>query len=214
MHRVRIFGRKTTTTRGPLPLADAPLGELIQAECRGRGLSPAELATAQEEAEAAFPLDLCELLSETLPSGDGFPDWRHRPGEEMGAWRERLIADFYFDVVNNGFWHSDWGVRPDDPNDTRDVIEDQLARVPVLIPIYIHRAIPNEPLKPGNPVFSVWQAVDMIIYGGDLRRYLLHEFHEVPDAAGPDRPIRFWTDMLDAYVDGAAWFNQDHQLPE
>ena len=214
MMGVRIFRRKTTVTPSPLPTADASLGELIPAECRGPGLSPAELAAAQEEAEASFPPDLCELLSQALPTGDGFPDWRYRPKEVMGVWRERLIADFHFDVINNGFWRPDWGERPDDPDDARGVVADQLARVPALIPIFIHRAIPNEPLEPGNPVFSVWQAVDMIVYGADLRRYLMHEFHDVPDPADPDRSIRFWTEMLDAYVDGAAWFNQDHELPE
>ena len=170
MMGVRIFRRKTTVTPSPLPTADASLGELIPAECRGPGLSPAELAAAQEEAEASFPPDLCELLSQALPTGDGFPDWRYRPKEVMGVWRERLIADFHFDVINNGFWRPDWGERPDDPDDARGVVADQLARVPALIPIFIHRAIPNEPLEPGNPVFSVWQAVDMIVYGGKSSR--------------------------------------------
>lgn len=195
------------------PPADASLGDLLPAECRGPGLTTAELAAAQEQAEAAFPPDLCELLTETLPTGDGFPDWRGHPGEAMKAWRERLIADFHFDVLENGFWRAEWGRRPENPYESRAVVAEQLARVPALIPVFIHRAIPNEPLEPGNPVFSVWQAVDMIVYGADLRRYLLHEFHDASDAPGPARPIRFWTDMLDAYIDGAVWFNQDHSLP-
>ena len=68
---------------------------------------------------------------------------------------------------------------------------------PALIPIYAHRAIPNEPLEAGNPVFSVWQAVDTIVYGADLADYLRREFSRVPGEADEGRPIRFWTDLLD-----------------
>ena len=47
------------------------LAGLIPKEFRGPGLSEVELAVAQEEAEAAFPPDLCELLTETLLAGRG-----------------------------------------------------------------------------------------------------------------------------------------------
>ena len=70
--------------------------DLDDIACTIQTASPAEFAAAQEEAEAAFPPDLCELLSETLPTGDGFPDWRHLPRQAMAAWRARLIADFHF----------------------------------------------------------------------------------------------------------------------
>ena len=60
-------------------------------------------------------------------------------------------------VVNNEFWLPEWGEQPDGPNESRLVVAQQLADAPTLIPIYAHRAIPNEPLEQGNPVFSVWQ---------------------------------------------------------
>jgi hypothetical protein len=203
------------------------LADLIPKKFRSPGLSEAELAVAQEEAEAAFPPDLCELLTATLPSGPGFPDWRHQPRQEMSEWREWLIRHFHFDVVNSEFWLPEWGEQPDDPDESRIVVAQQLADAPTLIPIYVHRAIPNEPLEQGNPVFSVMQAVDMIVYGVDLADYLRHEFsyesfgHRIrfwtqylrhpslrrelrqqkqtgETPRGLGRPIRFWTYMLDA----------------
>jgi hypothetical protein len=80
------------------------IADLIPRRFRGPGLAEAELAAAQEQAEAAFPPDLCELLRATLPTGDGFPDWRHQPQEEMSTWREGLIDSIHFDVINNEFW--------------------------------------------------------------------------------------------------------------
>ena len=172
------------------------LGELIPDEFQGAGLTAAELAIAQEEAEAAFPLDLCELLTDTLPSGPKFPDWRGHARQAMQAWRNRLVDDFHFDVMNNAFWLEAWGPRPDDPNESRAVVVERLAQAPDLIPIYAHRGIPNEPLEPGNPVFSVWQT-DIIVYGADLADYLVREFHEsTPRSDALPRPIRFWTEML------------------
>jgi hypothetical protein len=44
-----------------------------------------------------------------------------------------------------------------------------------LIPIYGHRYLVGEPCCAGNPVLSVHQS-DIIVYGRDLREYLLREF--------------------------------------
>jgi hypothetical protein len=90
-----------------------------------------------------------------------------------------------------------------------------LDDAPRLIPIYAHRAVPNEPLEAGNPVFSVMQ-MDIIIYGNDLEQYLHNEFglpplhdetgrllvdeeggllHEkAKRREGLPREIRFWKD--------------------
>jgi hypothetical protein len=140
------------------------------------------------------------MLTATLPTGPDFPDWRNRPREVMEEWRTTLIDGFVFDVVNNDFWPRTWGSRPDDPAELREIVTERLAEAPALIPIYAHRAIPNEPLEAGNPVFSVWQT-DIIIYGDDLADYLRHEFHGAsPRAELPERTIRFWTAMLDEGV--------------
>lgn len=174
-------------------------GELLPREFRGAGLSGAELEVAQEQAGEPFPADLCELLRETLPLGPGFPDWRHAPGPTMQDWRERLVATIHFDVVHNGFWLPEWESRPEDPDESREVLAAHLAAAPAMIPIYAHRAIPNEPLDADNPVFSIYQT-DIIVYGRDLADYLVAEFdraHHQPIRKLSDiRSIHFWTRML------------------
>lgn len=173
------------------------LSDLVPKESRGQGLSDSELATAQVEAGVAFPPDLCELLTDTLPSGPKFPDWRNRPRDAMDTWRARLVDGIHFDVLNNDFWPSTWPARPDGPAESRELVAQRLAEVPALIPIYSHRAIPHEPLETGNPIFSVMQT-DIIVYGNDLVDYLRHEFHGGSYTELATRPIRFWTAMLDA----------------
>ncbi len=175
--------------------------ELLFPENRGPGLSESELSRAQAEAEVTFPPDLCELLTATLPTGKGFPDWRSDARRVMEEWRENLVRSFLSDLEKNEFWPAAWGELPADANDARPVIAEKLAEVPALIPIYMHRAIPNEPLERGNPVFSFYQPVDTIVYGVDLEDYLRREF--ATSAAGRarplsslGRPIRFWTDLL------------------
>jgi hypothetical protein len=190
------------------------LADLIPEEHRGVALSEVELATAQDEAEAIFPPDLCELLTTTLPTGPELPDWRHRPGEEMRAWRQRIVDGFHFDVIYNGFWLPDWGERPDDPHESRSLVAERLAEVPQLIRIAGHRGIPNEPLASDNPVFSVMQT-DIVVYGINLADYLVNEFHrdelqelldesqrdefqrDEPQPVDRERTIRFWSDLQD-----------------
>jgi hypothetical protein len=147
--------------------------DLVPGKFRGAGLSGAELDIAHEQAGAAFPPDLSELLQETLPVGSRFPDWRHARAT-MQAWRERLVDTIHFDVLHNGFWLPEWGPRPERPEESREAVAAHLAAAPAMIPIYAHRAIPNEPLAAGNPVFSIYQT-DIVVYGRDLADYLVAE---------------------------------------
>ena len=55
----------------------------------------------------------------------------------------------------------------------------------------------TEPVRAGNPVFSVYQT-DIIYYGGDLLSYFACEFHGVAKWHTPPldvRPIRFWSEL-------------------
>jgi hypothetical protein len=160
-------------------------------------MSPDELASAQEACGVAFPPDLCDLLAETLPTGRQFPDWRTRARESFESFRATLIAGIHFDVLHNDFWLTSWGEQPTDAAESLAVVTEQVYQAPALIPIYSHRAIPNEPEERGNPVFSLVQT-DIMTYGHDLDDYLRHEFHLSPrvDQAEPRRAIRFWTQML------------------
>jgi hypothetical protein len=180
------------------------LADLVPEEYRAAGLTLAELDAVQEQTGTAFPPDLCELLMATLPTGRGFPDWRTRARETLAAFREQLIDGIEFDAVHNDVWVASWGDRPTNSDEVREVISQQVRDAPVLIPLYSHRALPNEPLEPGNPIFSVHQT-DVIVYGSDLGDYLLQEFHpgrakraaRRPRMLSEIREIRFWTQLLD-----------------
>ena len=177
-------------------------GDLIPRRYGRKGLSNTELASAQEQTETVFPDDLCELLTTTLPTGKAFPDWRHHPRWAMEEWREWVVDGFQFSLEHDDYWPPEWGERPTEPNDVRTAVARFLADAPAMIPIFAHRAIPNEPSDAGNPVFSI-MGTDIIIYGNDLGDYLVREFrrHQVleEELAPNRRRIRFWTDVLDYY---------------
>ena len=170
--------------------------KVVPRKYRTAGLSALELAVAQEQAEAVFPDDLCELLATTLPAGDGFPDWRGQPGKAMQEWRERLVGTIHFDVLHNSFWLDEWGALPDDASESRQIVTEALREAPALIPIYAHRAIPNDPVAAGNPVFSVYQT-DIILYGANLTEYLANEFKHRHNLSPDSRTIRFWSHLVD-----------------
>lgn len=175
------------------------LADRIPDRNRGPGLSPAELDAAQAETETLFPPDLCALLTETLPTGRQFPDWRNAPKESLSAFREQLIDGIEFDVVHNDVWLESWGEQPSDSTERKMLVTELVLEAPVLIPIYSHRGIPNEPLETGNPVFSIVQT-DIIVYGPNLADYLRAEFgpNRLRDLSTPLRAIRFWSELVDA----------------
>jgi len=192
------------------------LADYIPAENRSPGLTASELERAQEEAGVAFPPDLAEFLMDCLPVGSTlargprlFPDWRNNAAATMRGWRNILLEGSVFDV-EHGLWVEEWGAKPDDPQEARARVAEILDDAPRLIPIFMHRAIPNEPLEAGNPVFSVMQ-FDIIVYGNNLEQYLHNEFvgHPGPpdfDTSkirrdGPVREIRFWTRAMDFWDD-------------
>ena len=160
------------------------------------GLSDSEVNRVEAEFSFRFPEDLHDFLQAGLPVGKGFPNWRHESADSI---RERLanpLEGVLFDVEHNGFWLDEWGHRPDTLADAQSIVRRLVASAPTLIPIYMHRMMPDRPQLPGNPVFSVHQT-DIIYYGADLRDYLLHEFLADEDVCAwpvPDsvRKIDFW----------------------
>ncbi|HEV8326536.1 MAG TPA: SMI1/KNR4 family protein [Nitrospiraceae bacterium] len=162
-----------------------------------RGLTDSELQDAESEIGSAIPADLREFLSQGLPTGEKFPDWRQ---PRSVALREQLDWPFEgitFDITNNSFWLEEWGPRPDELRDAIATARRFVSAAPRLIPIFAHRYIPAEPCVSGNPIFSVYQP-DIIYYGVDLANYLRCEFRPsaVDNAAWHEpREIRFWSSL-------------------
>jgi hypothetical protein len=124
-----------------------------------------------------------------------------------------------FDVEHNGFWLDEWGQRPRSLAEALRAADALVSAAPRLVPVYMHRMMPDEPHMPGNPVFSVHQT-DIIHYGFDLGDYLRLEFG-LPGREpwpGQVRPIRFWD--LDRFQEvrwgpdgGCVFDNSRGQLP-
>jgi len=177
--------------------ADALLSALARTIAIAPGLSDDELHEAERTFSIRFPPDLRLFLSRGLPAGDRFPDWRARDAtiDERLRWPEEGIL---FDV-DQGLWPAALGQKPADAAQARAQASAAVRAAPRLIPVFSHRYLPAEPLRAGNPVFSVYQS-DIIRYGDDLTSYLQHEFgFRLPREPDPDsgRRIRFWDDIVD-----------------
>jgi hypothetical protein len=166
-----------------------------------------------------FPPDLREFLQTALPRGPQFPDWRSGDEAELRDWLDLPRQGVLFDVEHNEFWLEEWGPRPSSLGEALRVAGELVAAAPQLIPIYMHRMMPDEPHLPGNPVFSVHQT-DIIHYGFDLADYLRNEFHLPGGEPCQEqvRPIRFWDlDQFQAVrwgPDGSCAFDKSGgQLP-
>jgi len=86
-----------------------------------------------------------------------------------------ILEGLEFDVEHNDLWLESWGEKPESLNAQKDSLRSAVSQAPKLVPILSHRYLVAEPPLPGNPVLSVYQS-DIIVYGDDLRSYLLNEF--------------------------------------
>jgi hypothetical protein len=158
------------------------------------------------------------FLRTALPQGERFPDWSLGKESALREWLDLPRQGIVLDIEYNGFWLEEWGPRPQSLAEAKRAASELVGSAPKLIPIFIHRMMPDEPHLPGNPVFSVHQT-DIIHYGFDLADYLRNEFHLPGREPWPEkvRRIRFWD--LDRFqevrwADGACVFdNSKGQLP-
>jgi len=160
------------------------------------GLSDIEIRAVEGRFRFTFPPDLSGLLQFMVPIGKHFPNWRGDP-DELQKYFDLPFEGVWFDVEHNGFWLSEWGAMPSDPQARHQIVRQAILDAPRLVPIYSHRYIPSAPYCNGNPVFSVHQT-DIIYYGNDLADYFHREFWvPLPSwAARTPRPIQFWDDAL------------------
>ena len=166
------------------------------------GLTDAEVLRVESIFDFRFPLDLRQLLQYALPVSTYFPDWRH---DSEASLRERIAwpADgICFDIEYRNFWWEEWGPKPPDISTALKVARQEIAKAPVLIPVFSHRYIPDDPHLAGNPVFSAYQT-DIIYYGSNLSNYFTNEFSPHEERSLPSytevRKIRFWSQLVESY---------------
>lgn len=165
------------------------------------GLTEEELRAVEAAVGAPLPPDLRLFLRGGLLSGEGFPNWRDDPETEMQRTRDWVRRAFASDIKGNQWWFDGWGPRPSDFPEALRVALEHLTSAPALVPIYSHRFMTTEPLGYGNPVLSVYSAVDSIYYGYDLAHYLHREFGVPRPPWSADIPPRapFWGDVFDLF---------------
>jgi hypothetical protein len=157
------------------------------------GLTDRQVAEVEGRFSVHFPPDhrlLLEVLHATTPRRAGaafIDDRRMRPAERAGFYdwlreeadvRRALAAPvegLVFDVEHNSLWPPSWGPRPESSIGRRARVEELVAKAPGLVPVIGHRYSVAEG---SNVVLSVHQA-DIIVYGSDLRAFLLSELHDL-----------------------------------
>jgi hypothetical protein len=94
------------------------------------GLTPDEADEAEAVIGAKFPPDLRAFLSEGLPIGKRFPNWRE---PDSAAIRDQLDWPFEgiaFDITNNVFWMDAWGARPSELAHALEVARAKVTAAP------------------------------------------------------------------------------------
>jgi len=122
---------------------------------------------------------------ETIEVEDTFLyNWKSEDKADVEEIRNRLNWPYetvFQDVEgSNKFWLKSWGKKPDSVEEQKLIFGNWYEKAPKLVPLYGHRFIVNDFSKQENPILSVWGS-DIIVYGWNLRHYLLHEFGYLTD---------------------------------
>jgi hypothetical protein len=141
---------------------------LAEDESPHAALAGGALATAYVEQDEQYM---------KLVEGPSFYNWLTDVDALEGrhAW---LWEGLQFDVEYSDLWPSSLGSKPAALSEQQERVRELVQAAPKLIPIIGHRYLLAEPCTAGNPVFSVWQS-DIVVYGADLRDYLVFEFAEL-----------------------------------
>jgi hypothetical protein len=150
-------------------------------------------------------IDATKMIPMQTPS---FYDWL----TDVDALRDAfgsLLDGLLVDVEHADVWPPSWGERPDTREARAVLVHEQMRAAPRLIPVFGHRYLLAEPCQAGNPVLSIRQT-DGIVYGANLRQYLLIELANVLGIDPPSRDdvsaelraplesIPFWGEVFDA----------------
>jgi hypothetical protein len=163
------------------------------------GLSPAQFAAIEDQLSLRLPEDFVYLFGNLQdPGGVLFPwaDFKKSEYDDLIEWVWHGIA---FDIEHD-VWLDRWGARPKALPEALAVARADFATWPKLLPVCGHRFLAAEPLRTGNPVFSIKQ-LDIIYYGADLADYLAVEFLRKDHARHPRNEgiqrVDVWSDFAE-----------------
>ncbi len=134
------------------------------------GMTVEELDSAERQWGFRFADDHRSLLSQLVPSGEGWLDWRNDAPEEIAARLAWPLDGMLFDVTHGSFWPTEWGTKPESATAAESIARLEFESWTQLVPIFSHRYMPAGGPE-GSPVFSVYQT-DVVVYGSDLHEYV------------------------------------------
>ena len=142
------------------------------------GMKESEIIDVERKYKIKFPPDYREFLKilHTV-------NFKPKEDQFYFNWLEddQIIIDKlnwpYYSISKDKIWLKSWGTIPDKEVEILNRFNKWYEDAPKLIPVFGHRYVISEPCKSGNPILSVWGS-DTIIYGWDLKHYLLSEFSE------------------------------------
>ncbi|KAK9163539.1 hypothetical protein Syun_004441 [Stephania yunnanensis] len=156
------------------------------------GLTDREFSSIQSTFNFVFPPDLRSILSEGLPVGPGFPNWRSSSSQQLRILLDLPALSISKEISNNRFWCQSWGDKSDtNPEENLATAKLHLNKAPILVPVYGHCYIAStSPTSAGNPVFFV--------RGGDVRYVGAAAAVKAPVwAAKEARRVEVWTEMVE-----------------
>ena len=168
--------------------------ELLEAKdvVFAEGLTDSEVVQTEARYGFHFPDDLREFWQTALPIGFPFPNWRSQNDVRLKSLIDDPLHGILFDV-ERGFWHPEWGARPEAIADALTIAEQLVRQAPKLIPINGACAMPDRPSTAGNPVLSIHQT-DIVYMGFHLDDYFRYAFK--PPGLKPEpseiKRIEFW----------------------
>lgn len=169
----------------------------------------------------------------TIDKKDGQPffyNWLQEEDEIRSRldWPYRTILQ---DVLGpNAVWLRSWGRRPSSDEEKENIFAQWLRNAPRLVPLRSHRFLVSDHSLSDRPVLSVYGS-DIVVYGWDLRLYLLNELHSELDLRGrlydeadqylsasfseaPHRDIPFWKEMILIWTSGWSSFGLQSPLDD
>ncbi len=169
------------------------------------GMTSRELDAAESFFGFRFPVEIREFLSQAVPVGQDFFDYRDRSEENKGRFDDfqaGMEKSFRFDLEHNRgelleLLGEKLGFSQDAPGFDAAVLR-YWRESPRLIPFYAHRCFLDG--MDGMPIISFFQPVDTIVYGFDLEDYLEAEFLGAMDNSelpqGLLKGTGIWEDLI------------------
>ena len=165
------------------------------------GLTDDEINKIEEIYEIVLPEWLRKFYCLGVPFSEEnnlFPLWSDFSDTNIEKIKERMQKPYklFAREVQDGFWHTSWGSRPESQEEVLQKFGELSLVAPRLIPLYSHRYMPLIDGVDDPPIISTVGS-DTIYYGCNLHDYLQNEFLNEEFVIPTDYiKVPFWDDLV------------------